>query len=1193
MDKDKVRRVIVPPRPVCLNVNAEVPTPFVVPWSWYIKQRVHWPLPKLLTVTVTADGKQDETRYGALVQEDKQFGLRVNFNQTAALDKYAGYHLVSVGKIGQTQLHYTLSRSACPCRGSANTCSDRNPSSSTAAATGAAEGIADQAPVAAVAAAVATAGPHVAGSGHQAIALQPHRGGPALRVRVGSASASEGPAGCAAAAPTAAAAAEAAARRSGGGASGAAASTQSTAAGTGRGTAGGSSGTAAAAAAGGTLQRAASGCGGRRRGRSGGDGRRRSGASGTSNGGGAGDSSSCSDDEETSLSEEEEAGCRRGPIPNNPFRKGCCSCPCHVWRKYWPNPDDSQKHQEELALVERGGGGGRGRGRGRANSSQPLSRSVDTDEDGALGGGGGRGRKRTASPEAAEAAARARPRARGGAGGPPPLPRRPPARAPAAAVDATAARLSGEHRGPGAALSDGSAGAQVPGSGPAALRQQRQSRSGAGAALPPAAAAAPLGAAQPLRTGRQEAERQGVQQQPPPLHQAQEQALPAQTQQASPLPQKQQQQQQQQNPQPGCSTADSDYGGSGGGAAADGGLLAQGPPGEHVSLDEGEGRQAGSQDDGAHHTVESPPPRVLLQQQRQKEQQMERQGEQRQHSAGTRAAEGGAGGQPGVGANASLATLSLSPESQGLAEAPVTDATAAAGRVAAEQPPRHDPQRGVEGKFLLSAAEHAKLRRRAAHVHAPSPLGRAAAIAIVAKARRRRITTATAAATASGSASPIPPSAAGCRAEGQRQQLNETAPETQGPAPNLMGGRRPDDPGRAAGAPAAAAPPPPAAAAAAVAAPGGSPRHPSESISCQTAARPRHKRPREEEEKELPGAAAGAAEPRHGPDDGSAPRPLGQGQASNHPLHSDAAAQQQPEQIQAQVLPAGQARDVPAAATDGAAAAGGPGDPAPPLVLAPPGRLICRPAWDVRPLECDAMRPHVGAIISGPELSVDRKVLRDSSGWKRCFLRLFVERDGFVDGHTAAQCVEVEGAGRIVTFRKVPSHAHGCVFLGWGLMPGGSLVMRVQTAPLGSAAAAAAAGPAGAMEPPPPPPPESAAVVRDLERQRQWSRAATAGSAISAALDKWRQSKCNDGTFRSPAMGEAAAARRSGSAGAGGPLGASLGSTRPRKCKRVGELVKCAPNLPSQLQAAGPLASRGGAGGGRSGGGAGAEAEAV
>ncbi|GFR52110.1 hypothetical protein Agub_g14623, partial [Astrephomene gubernaculifera] len=100
-----------------LNINADVPTPFVLPWSWYVQQRLYWQLPKNLAVTVTADGKRSEGRFAGLAHEDSQFGLRISFNQTTALDLFGGYHLVSVRKVGQTELHYTLSSSACPCAG--------------------------------------------------------------------------------------------------------------------------------------------------------------------------------------------------------------------------------------------------------------------------------------------------------------------------------------------------------------------------------------------------------------------------------------------------------------------------------------------------------------------------------------------------------------------------------------------------------------------------------------------------------------------------------------------------------------------------------------------------------------------------------------------------------------------------------------------------------------------------------------------------------------------------------------------------------------------------------------------------------------------------------------------------------------------------------------------------------------------
>lgn len=55
-----------------LNVNAEVPTPFVVPWTWYSKQRLFWPVPKTLGVTVDVDGVDDGTKHSAVMHSDPQ-----------------------------------------------------------------------------------------------------------------------------------------------------------------------------------------------------------------------------------------------------------------------------------------------------------------------------------------------------------------------------------------------------------------------------------------------------------------------------------------------------------------------------------------------------------------------------------------------------------------------------------------------------------------------------------------------------------------------------------------------------------------------------------------------------------------------------------------------------------------------------------------------------------------------------------------------------------------------------------------------------------------------------------------------------------------------------------------------------------------------------------------------------------------
>lgn len=60
------------PRPVRLNINGDVPTPFILPYTWYVKQRLYWQLPKVLSVTVTADGELDNTRYKAVANDDCQ-----------------------------------------------------------------------------------------------------------------------------------------------------------------------------------------------------------------------------------------------------------------------------------------------------------------------------------------------------------------------------------------------------------------------------------------------------------------------------------------------------------------------------------------------------------------------------------------------------------------------------------------------------------------------------------------------------------------------------------------------------------------------------------------------------------------------------------------------------------------------------------------------------------------------------------------------------------------------------------------------------------------------------------------------------------------------------------------------------------------------------------------------------------------
>ncbi|KAG2449956.1 hypothetical protein HYH02_000060 [Chlamydomonas schloesseri] len=318
-----------PPRPVRLNINGDVPTPFILPWSWYVRQRLYWQLPKVLSVTVTADGQVDDTRYKAVANEDCQFGLRVSFNLTDALDKYTGYHLVKVTKVNQTELHFTLSKYTCPCNdgsGCGGACG-RGAGGAAAVAGAPGGGLpARQAcrkePMAellsrratpvgvdlavAVAAVVATGelGPGAAGRG--AAGTGPAGSGESTETRAGAV-----PASGAGAQQEGVAVAPAGGKMSGSQSKEKKGSTEDDS----DGEKGGNSASSGSSGSSGSSSR------------SGSDESDSSGSSSDSDDGGA-------------VSPE--------PMRNNPFRKeGYCSCPCHVWQEHWPDPDDPRKHQDQ------------------------------------------------------------------------------------------------------------------------------------------------------------------------------------------------------------------------------------------------------------------------------------------------------------------------------------------------------------------------------------------------------------------------------------------------------------------------------------------------------------------------------------------------------------------------------------------------------------------------------------------------------------------------------------------------------------------------------------------------------------------------------------------------------------------------------------------------------------------------------
>ncbi|PNW82890.1 hypothetical protein CHLRE_06g298450v5 [Chlamydomonas reinhardtii] len=420
------------PRPVRLNINGDVPTPFILPYTWYVKQRLYWQLPKVLSVTVTADGELDNTRYKAVANDDCQFGLRVSFNLTEALDKYTGYHLVKVAKVNQTELHFHLSKYTCPCNygsGCGAACGRA------AAGAGAAAGATK--PVAEVLSRRATpAGADLVAAVAEAAAAGELGSGVASGDAAGS-----GPSGSGESTETRAGAAPAAG-----------------AAGTGK------QGGAGAAPAGGTASGSRPNRG-KRLAEDDSDGEGgNSATSGSSSGGSSSRSGSGDSDSSGSSSDSDDGGAvSPEPVRNNPFRQeGHCSCPCHVWRRHWPDPDDPRKHQDHQDQERAGRRGNRAAyPRARAHARQGDDSDAEAyggdegDEDWELQAeSSGRGRKRAGSREpagGAAAAAGARParRPRVGSGGG--------ARGGAGAAD-SAGGGSDSHPGPQRAGSSGGAG---------------------------------------------------------------------------------------------------------------------------------------------------------------------------------------------------------------------------------------------------------------------------------------------------------------------------------------------------------------------------------------------------------------------------------------------------------------------------------------------------------------------------------------------------------------------------------------------------------------------------------------------------------------------------------------------------------------------------------------------------------------
>ncbi|KAG2429057.1 hypothetical protein HXX76_011298 [Chlamydomonas incerta] len=404
----------VPPRPVRLNINGDVPTPFILPYTWYIRQRLFWQLPKVLLVTVTADGELDNTRYKAVANEDHQFGLRVSFNLTEALDKYTGYHLVKVAKVNHTELHFHLSKYKCPCHdgGGCGGACGRGTAGAGAAAGAAAAAAATglpirqacrKEPVAEVLSRRATpAGADLEGAVAEAVAA-----GELGRGAAGGDAAGMGPAGSGESTDTRGGAALAA------GASGS----------------GQQEGAGAPPAGGMALGSRPKHSKRRAEDNSDGEGGN-SAASGSSGGSSSSESGSDDGDSSGSSSDSDDGGAvSPEPMRNNPFRQGgYCSCPCHVWQEHWPDPDDPRKHQDHQDQ-ERAARRVNRAAFPRAHASARHADDSDADDNGGdeadedwelQGESSGRGRKRAGSREPAGGAAQgARParRPRMGSGG--------------------------------------------------------------------------------------------------------------------------------------------------------------------------------------------------------------------------------------------------------------------------------------------------------------------------------------------------------------------------------------------------------------------------------------------------------------------------------------------------------------------------------------------------------------------------------------------------------------------------------------------------------------------------------------------------------------------------------------------------------------------------------------------------------
>ncbi|GLI62162.1 hypothetical protein VaNZ11_004737 [Volvox africanus] len=1121
MDRLKVQRALVSSRPVRLYVNAEVPTPFVVPWSWYVKQRLYWQLPKLLCVTVTADGIQDTARYAAIVHEDPQFGLRASFNQTAALEKYAGYHLVSVQKVSPNALHFALSRAACPCgRGTAHqSCGTRKPGAvettadigATIAAGGrgprvesaslrhpanmsgetvAAVGIHHQstvfnAPVAPLPDAkggiIVLPTPPALGHASRPVALpschlaaMQRRSGKAQRSGSSWESGGEVCTGEAMVMDTEREQRDQARTgrvRNGG--NGTIASTQSTATGTFllMGGAKGGAATAVGPPQALVLHRGARAnvvvrpdYGSRH-------GFRRSGFSDAT-------SSSSSEEKDEEEEEEEEEGSDEDAtasvqMPNNPFSEHYCSCPCHVWRQHWPDPDDLFSHQDDLEKIT----SGRGCGRYREGRSLQARRPQ---EDGKWQVcSGSRGRKQGASVQAPPEAVLGRPPRRPRVGAGPPLP---PPRAQAevgpiavagpgpAVTLRTQLEQSGHgapsrHRGcDGAAplrsrLDDGAPDLQVPRysalavpvladeqilqrtfNSTAAAQPQRGGRcDGATSGLSGAGGSADADPQQcsicpAVRNECRRLRDQGApgakMEQERLRHQAKSMQYQLQLQLDLPA----------EPPSVADSNNDGGSGDSDSNGPGNGRLIPQqGSPGAHVSIEDPEVQQGGSQGDD----VEQ------MESRRRRDQQPFR---CRIEATTKLIRPNAAAGPPSTNGEVHLSLQHSCPPAphgfdQGICKS------------SPEHKNGSGPVAEMEREPCAVARDHDGMREAALPSACPTAVG------IV-------------------------------------SQADQTADA-----------------------------------------------HVLQSICRPATTGPRLKRPREEDtEVEARGLCRRARKSDHGEGPTQCQPALPVDLSDSYPSPRECLERGR------QLLTVAQAcrtRQVRAAATAAAAESKGVGFAAPKLpalLLTLPGRPVCRPAWNVKPLNCET--PTFGSLIKGTRLVVDAKLLQHTGSIGGCFLRLFVERDGYLDGSTAAKCIKLEEAGReTLALTRLPPHAQNCVFIGWGVLPGGSLVLRVRSRSLDATSRSTGSRAAAAAPTSAPPP---AMVVA----------ASAAAAALAADLNCWRNRSC----FRSPAAGEAAGcAPASTAARVGKALTFPHSDIRLRKWVRMEDLLNFAPAISSRL----------------------------